>query len=70
MISLGKLKDHLRGEEGLKLEAYKLPGEKYFTIGYGHYGPDVKKGMKISEEKAEKLLEKDIKQKLNLTDKS
>ena len=36
MISLGKLKDHLRGEEGLKLEAYKLPGEKYFTIGYGH----------------------------------
>ena len=70
MISLGKLKDHLRGEEGLKLEAYKLPDEKYFTIGYGHYGPDVKKGMKISEEKAEKLLEKDIKDKLKLIDKS
>ena len=70
MISLGKLKDHLRGEEGLKLEAYKLPGEKYFTIGYGHYGPDVKEGMKISEEKAEKFLEKDIKDKLKLIDKS
>ena len=70
MISLGKLKDHLRGKEGLKLEAYKLPGEKYFTIGYGHYGPDVKEGMKISEEKAEKFLEKDIKDKLKLIDKS
>ena len=36
MISLEKLKDHLRGEEGFEPEAYKLPGEKYFTIGYGH----------------------------------
>ena len=53
MISLGKLKDHLRGEEGLKLEAYKLPGELNYTIGVGHHGADVKKGMKITEEEAE-----------------
>lgn len=69
MISIDNLKEHLIGKEGLKLEAYKLPGEKYFTIGYGHNGPDVKKGMKITEEQAENFLEKDIQSKINLIEK-
>lgn len=66
MISLEKLKDHLIQKEDLKLEAYKLPGESNYTIGVGHHGADVKKGMKITEEEAEQLLEKDIQSKLKL----
>lgn len=46
--------------EGLKLEAYKLEGEEYFTIGYGHYGSDVREGQKITAEEAERLLKADI----------
>ena len=48
--------------ESCKLTAYKVDkNEKYFTIGYGHYGPDVKKDMKISKETADKLFRNDIK---------
>lgn len=47
--------------EGLRLVSYKpLPSEKYYTIGYGHYGPDVKAGMRITILQAEKLLIKDL----------
>lgn len=52
----------IKNFEGCKLTAYKcLPTEKYYTIGYGHYGSDVTAGMKITEEQAEKLLVKDCK---------
>lgn len=48
--------------EGLRLKAYKcLNSERYYTIGYGHYGSDVKKGMVISKEQADAFLRKDIK---------
>ena len=48
--------------ESCKLTAYKADkSEKYFTIGYGHYGADVKKDMKISKETADKLFRNDIK---------
>lgn len=48
--------------ESCKLTAYKADkSEKYYTIGWGHYGVDVKKGMKISKETAEKLFRNDIK---------
>lgn len=46
---------------GCKLEAYKLSGEKYYTIGYGHYGADVKPGQRITQEEAEKMLIEDLK---------
>lgn len=46
--------------EGCKLEAYKLTGEKYYTIGYGHHGADVKKGQVITQEEAERLLIADL----------
>lgn len=48
--------------EGLRLEAYKpVKTEKYYTIGYGHYGADVKPGMKITVEQARAYLKKDVK---------
>lgn len=34
--------------------------EKYLTIGYGHYGKDVKLNMTITKEAAEALLRKDL----------
>ncbi|WP_411820605.1 lysozyme [Hyphococcus formosus] len=46
--------------EGLELEAYQdIAG--IWTIGYGHTGPDVQPGMKISEREAEELLRRDLK---------
>lgn len=52
----------IKSFEGCKLTAYKcLPSEKYYTIGYGHYGSDVKAGMKITKEQAEELLLQDCK---------
>lgn len=47
--------------EGLRLTAYKpVAKEKYFTIGYGHCGADVKQGMKITKQQAEDLFDKDL----------
>jgi lysozyme len=46
--------------EGLELEAYQdIAG--IWTIGYGHTGPDVEPGMKISEREAEEMLRRDLK---------
>lgn len=52
----------LKSFEGLRLTAYKVAGagEKYYTIGYGHYGPDVTAGMTITPATAEKLLLSDV----------
>ena len=48
--------------ESCKLTAYKVDKtEKYYTIGWGHYGSDVKKDMIISKETADKLFRNDIK---------
>lgn len=47
--------------EGLRLTAYKpISTEKCYTIGYGHYGEDVKKDMTITKRKAEELLKADL----------
>ena len=52
----------IKSFEGLRLKSYKaLPTEKYFTIGYGHYGADVKEGQTITEAEAEALLRADLK---------
>jgi GH24 family phage-related lysozyme (muramidase) len=50
----------LKSQEGCRLTAYKLSGETYYTIGYGHYGPDVYEGMTITEQEAENLLRQDL----------
>lgn len=45
--------------EGLRLEAYQDVANVW-TIGYGHTGPEVKAGQKISALEAEALLRKDV----------
>lgn len=52
--------DIIKRYEGLRLKAYKaLRTEKYWTIGYGHYGADVTAGMTITQEQAEAYLKAD-----------
>ena len=47
--------------EGLRLTAYKATKrDKYYTIGYGHYGADVTLGMTITEAGAEAYLRQDV----------
>lgn len=47
--------------EGLSLKAYKAhKSEKYYTIGIGHYGADVKPSTTITEEEALNILRKDL----------
>ena len=47
--------------EGLRLTTYKcVSTEKYYTIGYGHYGADVKAGMQITKAQAEAYLRQDL----------
>ena len=56
--------------EGLRLTAYKATRrDKYYTIGYGHYGADVKQGMTISEAQAEAYLRQDVKEAENAVNK-
>jgi lysozyme len=57
----------LKRFEGLELEAYQdIAG--VWTIGYGHTGPDVQPGMKISERDAEELLRRDLKPREQVVD--
>jgi GH24 family phage-related lysozyme (muramidase) len=54
--------DLIKSFEGLRLESYKaVSTEKHMTIGYGHYGPDVKVDQKLTKKQAEDLLKKDLK---------
>lgn len=53
--------DLIKSFEGFRGKAYKaLSTEKYYTIGYGHYGADVYEGMTITKEEAERLLRSDL----------
>jgi GH24 family phage-related lysozyme (muramidase) len=52
----------LKRFEDCHLTAYKvLSTEKYYTIGWGHYGADVYKGMTITQEQADEMLINDVK---------
>ena len=48
--------------EGCRLDAYPDPGTggDPWTIGYGHTGPEVHKGLRISQDIAEAYLLKDV----------
>ena len=52
--------DLIKRFEGVRLKAYQLAGETYYTIGYGHHGADVLPNMTISQERAEELLRLDL----------
>lgn len=46
--------------EGCRLKAYKpVSTEKYWTIGWGHYGPDVREGQTITQAEADDMLKAD-----------
>ena len=54
--------DLIKNFEGFRAQAYKcVATEKYFTIGYGHYGPDVRFSQVITKQQAEELLMNDLK---------
>ena len=53
--------DYIKRKEGLVKVAKRFEGDKFRTLGYGHYGSDVKEGQTISEEEAERLLIADLK---------
>ena len=47
--------------EGCRLKAYKpVAAEKYYTIGYGHYGSDVSANMTITQAQADAFLASDL----------
>ena len=47
--------------EGCRLTAYKAhSSEKYWTIGWGHYGSDVKQGQTITQAEADSMLLSDL----------
>ena len=47
--------------ETFSARAYRAtPSEPYYTIGWGHYGPDVRAQWVITEDKARELLKKDM----------
>lgn len=51
----------IKNFEGCRLTAYKpVPTEKWYTIGWGHYGPDVKQGMTVTQEQADAMLVTDM----------
>lgn len=51
--------DLIRTFEALRLDAYRCPAGLW-TIGYGHTGSDVHRGLSITEERAEELLAQDV----------
>ncbi len=51
----------IKSFEGCRLTAYKaVSTEKYYTIGWGHYGADVRAGQSISQNEADALLLSDL----------
>lgn len=52
--------DFIKSFEGCDLVAKRYKGEKYYTIGHGHYGPDVKSGQTITVAEADELLRSDM----------
>mgnify|MGYP000595612738 CR=1 FL=1 len=53
--------DLIKSFEGCRLKAYKpVATETYYTIGWGHYGPDVKADMTITQVQANSMLVADL----------
>ncbi|UPO88349.1 glycoside hydrolase family protein [Niallia sp. Man26] len=51
----------IKSFEGVRLTAYKaVSTEEHWTIGYGHYGADVREGQTITKAQADKFLKADV----------
>lgn len=60
----------IKSFEGCRLKAYKpVAAEKYYTIGYGHYGPDVSANMTITQAQADAYLVADCNKFVNAVNK-
>lgn len=55
-----KIKQLIKEFEGCRLTAYRCPAG-VLTIGYGHTGPDVTPGRRITQAEADAIFEADIK---------
>lgn len=53
-------KQMIKDFEGCRLKAYKLPGEIYYTVGYGSCGKHIE-NRKYTKKEIEALFEQDIK---------
>lgn len=61
--------DLIKKFEGCRLKAYKpVSTERYWTIGWGHYGPDVMEGQTITQAEADALLPADCQRFANAVD--
>ena len=58
-MHINKALKMIKKYEGLSLRPYYCPSG-VLTIGYGHSGNDVKKGMVITKKQANELLKKDL----------
>ena len=67
-FDLKDLKQEIRDREGFEEKAYKIKGEKHWTIGYGFYGPNVKEGDTMTKEEAEKRLQKEVADRIKTLD--
>jgi GH24 family phage-related lysozyme (muramidase) len=62
MITSENGRKKIEAFEGCVLHAYKArPSERYYTIGYGHYGADVDANMHITQAEADRLFQEDLK---------
>lgn len=52
-------KQIIKDQEGLKLVGYICPAGKA-TVGWGHTGPDIHVGMRITIQQAEEFLDEDL----------
>ena len=70
MMNIGnKGLELIKSFEGCQLTAYKpVQAEQYYTIGWGHYGPDVYAGMSITQDQADNMLREDVKYYANAVD--
>ena len=61
-MTSGNLIADLKRDEGLRLAAYPDPGSGAapWTIGYGHTGPEVRKGLSWTQGQAEAALAADV----------
>lgn len=59
MKTTEEIKRLIKGWEGCRLEAYACPAGK-LTVGYGHTGGDVFRGMRITQARADALFEGDM----------
>lgn len=50
----------IKNFEGFRNRPYRLPGEQYYTVGWGHYGADVQYDRVYTIEQCNEFLQKDI----------